>query len=28
MTLRQVVQRLDGDNDELMIWARVHSKDT
>ena len=27
MTLRQVVQRLDSYNDELMIWARVHSKD-
>jgi hypothetical protein len=27
MTLRQVVQRLDSYNDELMIWARVQTKD-
>lgn len=27
MMLRQVVQRLDSYNDELMIWARVQTKD-
>ena len=27
MTLRQVVERLDSYNDELMIWARVQTKD-
>ena len=27
MTLSQVVQRLDGYDDELMIWARVQTKD-
>lgn len=27
MTLRQVVQQLDSYNDELMIWARVQTKD-
>lgn len=26
MTLRQVVQQLDSYNDELMIWARVQTK--
>ena len=27
ITLRQVVQRLDSYSDELMIWARVQTKD-
>ena len=27
ITLRQVVQRLDSDSDELMIWARVQTTD-